>query len=277
MNISNWLKYAVLKLKNISLSPHLDSELLLSYVLNKRRSWILSYSFFELTVNQINELKSLIQRRMCSEPISYLIGKKEFWSLSLLVSRYTLIPRPETEILVKNTLYHLKNFRNAKILDLGIGCGAISLALANERMDCDIVGVDCVKESINIARRNAEKFKLKNVYFLHSFWFDRIKCMFHIIVSNPPYIGYHEINKLDREVLFEPFIALISFNNGLGAIYYIIKNSIKYLYSRGWLLIEHSWRQKSVVQKFFYEFNFINVITYQDYSGHDRVTAGQKK
>ncbi|AAO26895.1 HemK [Buchnera aphidicola str. Bp (Baizongia pistaciae)] len=277
MKIKNWLKYASLKLKKTSSSPNLDAEILLSYVLKKCRTWIISNDFIKLTYDNLIDLNVLLQRRMNSEPISYLIHVKEFWSLPFLVSNSTLIPRPDTEILVEKALIYLKNLSNAKVLDLGTGCGSIALALASERLDCKIIGIDCVKESISIASKNAKILKLKNVSFLHSIWFSKVDNMFDMIVSNPPYLSFSEMKNVDKEVLFEPFIALFSSENGLGAIRHIIKYSKKYLYSKAWLLVEHGWKQKDKVQSFFYKYSFININTYRDYCDSDRVTVGQKQ
>ncbi|XBC39888.1 MAG: peptide chain release factor N(5)-glutamine methyltransferase [Buchnera aphidicola (Chaetogeoica yunlongensis)] len=275
MNIQNWLECAKKKLKKISLSPNLDAEILLSYVLNKSRTWIIGYNFSVLTNYHMDKLNYLLGRRISGEPIAYLIKKKEFWSYSFLVTHNTLIPRLDTEILVENALFYLESFKNAKILDLGTGCGCIAISLAIERPDCKITGIDYNFQSINVAKKNAKRFKVKNVRFLYSFWFSKINCVFDMIVCNPPYIGFHEIKDLRKEVLFEPLSALVSSKCGLESIIYIIKFSKKYLCSRGWLLVEHGWKQKNSVQKLFYKYNFINIITYQDYCGNDRITVGQ--
>ncbi|ANF16967.1 hypothetical protein XW81_00815 [Buchnera aphidicola (Schlechtendalia chinensis)] len=278
MNIRTWLHESYLKFKSVRNSSFkLDLNILLSFVLKKKISWSISHDTFELNNNILKRLHSLLMRRICGEPISYLVGKKEFWSLSFIVSKNTLIPRPETETLVENALMRIDNNSHKKILDLGTGCGCIALALASMRLNCDVVGVDRVHESINIAKRNAKILRCKNVVFLHSFWFSKINEKYDIIVSNPPYIGLNEIKDLDNELFFEPFLALISSENGLSSIRYIIKNSKRYLKRMGWLLIEHGWMQRARVQRLFKENNYFNIITYQDYSGNDRVTVGQKR
>ncbi|XBC44524.1 MAG: peptide chain release factor N(5)-glutamine methyltransferase [Buchnera aphidicola (Schlechtendalia peitan)] len=279
MNIESWLHIAYLQLKSINNNNNakLDSEILLSYVFNKDISWLISNSDLELTANILKVLDNLLKRRMYGEPIAYLIKKKEFWSLPFVVSKFTLIPRPDTEILVENTLTRLNNCTYKKILDLGTGCGCIALALASMKLDCCITGVDCVRESIEIAKKNAKILQFNNVIFFHSFWFSFVNDTFDIIVSNPPYISLNEVKNLDNELLFEPLIALISSENGLGAIRHIIKNAKTYLKNMGWLLIEHGWMQKECVQKLFKRYNFFNIGTYQDYSGNNRVTVGQKR
>lgn len=277
MNIKDWLYFATSKLKNISSSPNLDAEIMLSHVLKKNRSWLVCYDSVLLNKYNLKKLKNLLQRRICKEPIAYLINKKEFWSLSLMVSYFTLIPRSDTEILVETALFYLSNFKSSLVLDLGTGCGAIALALASMRLDCFFLGVDCSYESVMLAKKNAFHLGFKNVAFFHSIWFSKINCYFHMIVSNPPYVSLNEIQFLDKEVLFEPYIALISEDNGFSAIHYIIKNSIKYLLSGGWLVIEHGSTQKLIVQNLFYKYNYVNIKTYLDFSGLDRVTVGRKK
>ncbi|QCI23199.1 peptide chain release factor N(5)-glutamine methyltransferase [Buchnera aphidicola] len=278
MNIEYWLNIAYIKLQSIgNISARLDSEVLLSYVLNKDISWLMCYGCYKLNSKDLKLANSLLMRRMCGEPIAYLVGKKEFWSLSLLVSNATLIPRSDTEILVEQTLMRVEKDSKKKILDLGTGCGCVALALASERETCCIIGVDCMQESLKIAKRNAKVLHLNNVIFFHSFWFSSVNEIFDVIVSNPPYVSLNEITSLDKSLSFEPLIALISTNNGLGSIKYIIKHSKKYLNDMGWLLIEHGWTQKISVQKLFKKYHFFNVMTYKDYSRNDRITVGQKK
>ncbi|XBC38334.1 MAG: peptide chain release factor N(5)-glutamine methyltransferase [Buchnera aphidicola (Floraphis choui)] len=277
MNIESWLNLAILQLNNLdNINSRLDAEVLLSHILNRSISWIICNNSYIISDNDLKQLNNLIKRRLNSEPIAYLIGKKEFWSLSLIVSRSTLIPRPDTEILVEQALMRLENTNFKTVLDLGTGCGCIALALASMKSNCYVIGIDCIQESINIARKNAENLHLDNITFFNSFWFSSVNRKFDIIVSNPPYISLKEIDILEKELLFEPMIALISTSSGLGSINYIIKRSKKYLNNKGWLLIEHSWMQKVRVQKLFKKYGFINIITYPDYSGHDRITVGQK-
>lgn len=277
MNIKNWLYFASLQLKKVSSSPHLDAEIILSYCLNKTHSWIICRDNLVLSKYNLYQLKQLLKRRMCSEPIAYLINKKEFWSLSLMVSNFTLIPRPETEVLVEKALFYLIDRKQSLILDLGTGCGSIALAIASMRSDCFVLGVDYSYESIKLAKKNADNLGLANVDFFYSNWFSNINYCFEMIVSNPPYISISEIQFLSKEVLFEPILALISSNNGLGALCYIIKTAKKYLYSGGWLLVEHSSTQKVIVQNLFGKYNYINIQTYLDIFGKYRITSGQKQ
>ncbi|QCI27130.1 peptide chain release factor N(5)-glutamine methyltransferase [Buchnera aphidicola] len=274
MKIYSLIDYAVKILYNYD-TPRLDAELLLSYVIKKTRTWINIFNNFELTNKQVVLFKKLLFRRLNGEPIAYIINKKEFWSLSFFVSKYTLIPRPETEILV----YHALNLLNKKdfILDLGTGCGAISLSIAFEMLTCKVFGIDNNHQAIKIAKKNAKKLNIKNAYFFYSNWFSCIKEKFNLIVSNPPYLCKNEKFYISQELFFEPYNSLFAKKNGISEIEYIIHHSQKYLFVYGWLLIEHGWNQKNIVQKIFKKNNFYNIRSYKDYLGYNRITLGQKK
>ncbi|XBC40898.1 MAG: peptide chain release factor N(5)-glutamine methyltransferase [Buchnera aphidicola (Nurudea yanoniella)] len=277
MNIESWLNMALLKLKHSGCqSPRLDSEVLANFVLKKNVSWLIGNNFYKIMSCDLKRLNSILKRRLNGEPVAYLVHKKEFWSLPFFVSKSTLIPRADTEILVEQALERLDDFLCKDILDLGTGCGCIALALASIKPYCKIIGIDRSQKSIYIAKKNAKILKLKNANFFCSNWFSSVYKKFDIIISNPPYIGLNEINYLSKELLFEPLTALISTENGLSSIRYIIENSKRYLKHAGWLLIEHSWMQKVRVQKLFKKNGFVNIMTYRDYSGNDRVTVGQK-
>lgn len=275
MNILNWLKKSIKKLSHVE-NPRYESEFFLSYVSRHNRTFIMTSSNVKLNKKQYRYLNYLVYRRSLGEPIAYIIGEKEFWSLSLRVSYDTLIPRPDTEILVEQALCIIQKKLNASILDLGTGCGAIALALASAYSNCNIIGIDKSKKAIEIAQINASKLNIKNVSFFFSDWFSHINKKFDIIVSNPPYVSKKEIKLLAQDVFFEPFDALLSDNDGLSDIEIIIKKAKNYLFIEGWLLIEHGWQQKKKVQYLFKKYNFFEIKSYQDYGGNDRVTIGKK-
>ncbi|CAL4042389.1 Release factor glutamine methyltransferase [Buchnera aphidicola (Takecallis arundicolens)] len=273
MQINFWIEYGI-RLLSYSKTPRLDTELFISYVLRKSRTWITIFDNFILNSDQIFLLKKLLYRRLCGEPVAYIICKKEFWSLSLLVSKDTLIPRSETEILVYHSLGRLK--QGDYVLDLGTGCGAIALSIALENPNCTIFGIDCINNAIQISKKNADNFNIKNVKFFYSNWFSCLNRKFNLIVSNPPYLSYNEKSSLSRELFFEPDIALFSKQHGISEIKYIINHSKKYLFFNGWLLIEHGYKQSKIVYQLFKKNNFYNIKTYQDYLGYPRITVGQK-
>ncbi|WP_343192302.1 peptide chain release factor N(5)-glutamine methyltransferase [Buchnera aphidicola] len=275
MSIIDWLNYAYCRLSYIGYLK-IDAELILKFVLKRSKIWLIINHKLKLNILQLNQLNQLLNRRISGEPIAYLLRKKEFWSLSLCISKFVLIPRTDTEILVEQSLKRITHV-NFKILDLGTGSGAIALAIAKTRPDCHILGIDCLKESVELATFNAKKLNLNNINFIRSNWFSELNNKkFNIIVSNPPYIGLQEISLLDKDIFFEPFISLVSGNDGLADIQFIVKNANKYLYSQGYLLIEHSYRQKNVVQNIFKSHGFLGVKSYKDYSGNDRITLGKK-
>lgn len=274
MKIKKWLEESIQKLSCVDY-PKYEAEFLLSYVSKCTRSFIISSDDINLTQKQYQYLNDLIDRRSLGEPIAYIIEEKEFWSLSLCVSYDTLIPRPDTEILVEQVLNKIKK-SDALILDLGVGCGAISLALASVCADWNIIGVDKSEKALAIAEINKMKLNFKNVSFFLSDWFSNVNQKFNIIVSNPPYISENEIRFFKKDIFFEPFEALISRNNGLLDIENIIKKAQHYLFCGGWLLIEHGWKQKLQVQYLFKKYNFFEIQTYLDYGGNDRVTVGKK-
>ncbi|CAL4319636.1 peptide chain release factor N(5)-glutamine methyltransferase [Buchnera aphidicola] len=273
MKISTWLKYSKKILSHLE-NPLLDSEVLLSHVIKKTRTWINIFDDYILNIYEIFLLKKLLIRRFYREPIAYIIKKKEFWSLSLIVTKDTLIPRPETEILVEQSLLRILKYDN--VLDLGTGCGAVSLSIAFEERSCNVFGIDYNRKSIHIARKNAKNLNLKNVCFFFSNWFSTIQNKFNIIVSNPPYISIDEIYYLKRDVKFEPYFSLISKNFGMSSFEHIISHAPNYLLYGGWLLLEHSPWQKFKIMKLLKKNGFFNITTYKDYIGYDRVTVGQK-
>ncbi|CAL4320456.1 Release factor glutamine methyltransferase [Buchnera aphidicola (Protaphis terricola)] len=275
MKIYQWLKKSIKILSYLD-NPRYEAEILLSHVLKCTRSWIIAFDETEINELSQKKLNNFVYRRSIGEPMAYILGKKDFWSLSLSISKDTLIPRPDTEILVEKVLSKI-NKNKKYILDLGTGCGAIGLALASISPNFRIIAVDNSNKAIKIAKLNAFKLNLNNITFHYSNWFSNINKKFHIIVSNPPYISLKEIKLLKKNIFFEPLNALISKKNGLKDIELIIKQAKNFLFNQGWLFIEHGWKQKLKVQFLFKKYSFFNIKSYKDYSGNDRVTIGQKK
>ncbi|BCQ39557.1 hypothetical protein ERHA54_21600 [Erwinia rhapontici] len=185
MQIRVWLRNAVAQLPD-SDSPKRDAEILLGKVLGKSRAWLIAFDDATLDDAQLAQLDALLVRRAAGEPVAYLTGEREFWSLSLTVSPDTLIPRPDSEVLVEQALARLPA-EPCKVLDLGTGTGAIALALASERPDCQVTGVDRIAAAVALAQHNASKLALANTGFLQSHWFSALEGQqFALIVSNPP-------------------------------------------------------------------------------------------
>ncbi|MFS2223805.1 peptide chain release factor N(5)-glutamine methyltransferase [Pantoea sp. B65] len=274
MDIRSWLKAATATLCGGD-SPKRDAEILLGFVTGKSRSWLIAFDETLLTASQLAQLDALIARRARGEPVAHLTGEREFWSLPLTVSAATLIPRPDTEILVEQALARLPS-SPARILDLGTGSGAVALALASERPDCQVVGVDRIAEAVALAQHNADKLQIGNVHFVLSDWFSALeKQFFDLIVSNPPYIDAADRHLLQGDVRFEPLSALVADDQGLADIKRITAAARQFLLPAGGLLFEHGWQQAGAVREILRYHNFLQVETCQDYGGNDRVTGGK--
>jgi len=274
VQIRVWLRAAIARLSS-SESPKRDAEILLAWVSGKSRAWLIAFDDAQLDDSQLAALESLLARRAAGEPVAYLIGEREFWSLPLSVSPDTLIPRPDSEVLVEQALSRLPADPCA-ILDLGTGTGAIALALASERADCQVTGVDRIAAAVALATHNGAKLNLPNARFLQSDWFSALNAQrFQLIVSNPPYIDAADHHLSQGDVRFEPASALVASDHGLADIKTIASSAAKYLADNGWLLLEHGWQQGEAVRQILRENSFCQVETCQDYGGNDRVTLGQ--
>jgi release factor glutamine methyltransferase len=193
----------------------------------------------------------------------------------LAINEDTLIPRPETELLVETALQMIPENAAINILDLGTGSGAIAIAIASERPDCKIVATDINNNALTMARKNAETHQIENIQFYLSNWYQNIPSQsFDLIVSNPPYIRQDDEHLSQGDVRFEPELALVAGVDGMQAINMILKNAQRYLASEACLLIEHGYDQRSLVQKAFLKHDFERIKTFQDLSGQDRITLG---
>lgn len=269
------LKQANQALFPISDTPLLDAEILLAHVLQVSRSYLFAFSERELTLAEKNLFQTYIEQRKSNIPIAYIVGHKEFWSLDLIVTRDTLIPRPETELLVECVLQQISG-PNKVIADLGTGSGAIALALASEQPSWEIHATDVSLEALKIAKQNADRLKLANVIFHHGNWFDALPVgkKFDMIVSNPPYISADDPHLRCNNLKYEPQSALISNENGLADIRHIIKEAKQYLQPEGKLLLEHGFSQAVEIRKIFEKMGYSDINTYQDIAELDRVTGG---
>lgn len=274
MDYQCWLKAAVARLTQ-SESARRDAEILLGFVTGRARTFLRAFGETLLTPQQQEQLERLLARRERGEPVAYLIGEREFWSLPLSVSPATLIPRPDTECLVELALERLPS-SSCHILDLGTGTGAIALALASERPDCKVTGVDLQPEAVALAQHNAQKLKIGNAQFLQGSWFAPLAGQtFALIASNPPYIDAADPHLGQGDVRFEPSSALVAQQHGLADLSAIVQQAPHYLESQGWLLLEHGWQQGESVRTLLQVAGFISIATRRDYGDNDRVTFGQ--
>ncbi|MGQ0286766.1 peptide chain release factor N(5)-glutamine methyltransferase [Pasteurellaceae bacterium 22721_9_1] len=291
MNYQQWLAHAKqFLLENLKNDPYLnaklDATLLLQFVTKKSQSQIMAFAETVLEEKTLQNLTALLQRRSQGEPMAYILGETEFWSLNLKVSPDTLIPRPDTEILVEQALGVIKLRQNSphfdgeiKLLDLGTGTGAIALAIAAEMkkcgVKCKIFGVDLIAGAVELAKQNAQRNQLDEVTFLQSSWFENVKGKFDVIVSNPPYIAPQDSHLQQGDVRFEPLSALIADEQGYADLRHIIAQAPNYLKPEGWLLLEHGWQQGEKVRSFFSQNLWEKVATAKDYGDNERVTLAK--
>ena len=257
-------------------SAALDADCLLCAVLSCTRTYLRTWPEQELTPEQVEQAEQLAARREQGEPVAYILGVREFWSLPLQVSPATLIPRPDTEALVEWAVTLLSDKgQGQKALDLGTGTGAIALALKSEMPALSMWALEREPAALDLARRNAARLGFQ-VNFLASNWFAALnERNFQLIVSNPPYIDAADPHLSQGDVRFEPHTALVAEEDGLADIRQIIEQAPDYLAPGGWLLLEHGWQQAEAVRELLLARGFHAVITRQDLGGQERVSGGQ--
>jgi release factor glutamine methyltransferase len=264
------------QLQPFSPSPAVDASVLLSHVLGCSQSHLIAWPDKELTRQQLLDFNKLLQQRINGEPVAYLTGKKEFWSLSLKVTHAVLIPRPETETLVEFVLENFSAATRLKIADLGTGSGAIACALAVERPQWSILATDVSAAALDVARLNASAHNLQNIHFAHGAWFNALTDDdYDLIISNPPYIAADDIHLAEGDVRFEPSAALTSGADGMDAITQLTRQSGDYLADDGWLVVEHGYDQQQLVHDSFSNAGFTEITQRADLAGLPRITAGK--
>jgi len=261
-------------------TAQLDAEVLLAHVLDKQRSYLRAYPEIKPETEAAQAYALLLARRAAGEPVAHLTGQREFWSLNLHVTTDTLVPRPDTELLVETALQLLPTIKSdaIKLADLGTGSGAIALAIASEYPQCEITATDLSTAALAVAKHNATQLRLSNVRFIHSNWYSAFNNdeLFDIIVSNPPYIPSDDPHMQTAELKCEPQFALSSGEDGLDALRCIVQQASNFLSQNGWLLVEHGYDQAQAVRQLFSQHGFQNIKTKQDIGGNDRVCLGCK-
>ena len=262
------------ELAGLSETPELDLQLLLCHVLDCSSAWLVTWPERIPEAAQQAHFDALLERRIAGEPIAYLLGTQGFWSLDLQVSNATLIPRPETEMLVEMAL-KLNLPSRVQALDLGTGSGAIALALASERPEWHFTAVDSQASALTIAEHNRSRYGLQNVEFCCGDWYAPVAAKrFELIVSNPPYIDPLDDHLQRGDVRYEPRSALVSSGAGLDDLRHIVGRAPAFLARSGWLLTEHGFDQAAEVRELFAQAGFQHIASHCDLNGVERITLG---
>ena len=263
----------------LALEPNvaaLEASVLLSHVLNQSRTYLLAHPHVEVDDASMTSFAALLRRRLQGEPIAYILGRREFYSLEFKVTPAVLIPRPETELLVELALSRIPVARAFRVLDLGTGSGAIALSIAKLRPLAQVTAVDCAPAALAVAQHNALQLGCKNIAIFQSDWFAALDALapFDLILSNPPYIGATDPHLNQGDVQWEPRLALASGVDGLDAIRYIALQAGHYLRPDGCLLFEHGYDQGEVSKKILQSCGWREILSHKDLEGRARVASG---
>ncbi|GAA4350498.1 peptide chain release factor N(5)-glutamine methyltransferase [Kangiella taiwanensis] len=268
------LNWAVSELSLVD-TAKLDAEVILAHALGQNRTWLKTWPDNTLSDDDLEHYQELVKRRSDGEPVAYITGKQDFWTLSLKVTTDTLIPRPETEHLVEFALSKIPQNDACLVADLGTGTGAIALSIASERPKATVWAMDISQGALAVAEHNRRQYALGNVTCHQSSWLDNWNGdSFDVIVSNPPYVEQHDPH-LDS-LKYEPITALVAEDKGLSDIKIIARQAAQHLKPSGWLMFEHGFEQGPAVRNILTEQGFVEVGTEQDYAGLDRMTFGRK-
>lgn len=253
-----------------------EARLLLAHALGRPPAWLYAHADENADPESIQRFDALVAARAAGQPVAYLIGRRGFWKLDLAVTPDTLIPRPETELLVELALARLPPATSLRVADLGTGSGAIALAVASERALAQVVATDASTSALAVARSNARANALGNVEFREGSWLKPLAGeRFDLIASNPPYIAKGDPHLASLQ--HEPDLALTSGADGLEAIREIVAAAPSHLQPGGWLLLEHGWDQGNAVRTLMRSADFTEVSTARDLEDRDRVTLGRTR
>jgi release factor glutamine methyltransferase len=265
----------VLALQLDASTARLEVQMLLQRVLAVGRAYLFAHPERVLSETEEAAYQALLQRRLAGEPMAYILGEREFFGLNLGVTHATLIPRPDTELLVELALERITQ-NGMRVLDMGTGSGAIALALAHQRPDAEVWACDASPAALEVARTNAQRLGLARVNFIESNWFSALSGQrFHVIASNPPYIAAADHHLSQGDVRFEPMSALASGADGLDDIRRIVSQAGEHLEKDGWLLLEHGYDQAAQVRELLHAAGFTAVFSAKDLAGIERCSGGQ--
>lgn len=252
----------------------LDAQLMMLHALGKSdadRSWLFAHDQNLLDGKALNDFRAFCERRATGEPLAYITGFKDFFGLRFGVDQRVLVPRPDTEILVQWALDVLHGINNPEVLDLGTGSGAVAIAIAHQ-LKCAVIGTDVNAEALAVATDNAARMKA-DIRCLQSNWFAEVSGLFHLIVSNPPYIADADPHLTD--LAYEPISALTAGADGLNDLRQIVQHAPKHLHAGGWLILEHGYDQAAKVRVLLLQRGFKQVQSRVDLANIERCSAGQ--
>lgn len=256
----------------------IEAQMLLQHVLKVPRAYLLAHPEQILDEAHSAAYGALLLRRLQGEPVAYILGEREFFGLNLKVTPATLIPRPETELLVELALARIPARGGFRVLDLGTGSGAIALAIAHARPDIEVVAVDASEAALQVGRENAERLNIRNASFLLSDWFSALNGQrYDLIVSNPPYVAAGDIHLTRDDARFEPLSALAAGTDGLDDIRRIVVRARDFLARRAWLLLEHGYDQAAAVRTLLDRHGYADVFSARDIAGIERVSGGASR
>lgn len=268
---------AIRTLRDISETARLDAELLIAHVLDIPRTRFITQPDTPIDAQQLDKVQATLAQRKQGVPVAYLIGSQHFWDVELAVTKDTLIPRPETEMLVETALTLFDAEQPVQLADLGTGSGAIAIAIAKARPRWQVLATDRYAPTLAIAQHNAANYQLDNIRFLQSNWFDQLppEQRLDMIISNPPYVPEQDPHLQQGDVRFEPPHALRSGEDGLNDIRHLISTSRDYLKADGWLLLEHGYDQGAAVNALFAQAGYQIFQQQRDLGGHMRISYGK--
>lgn len=266
----------VARLARVADDPRHEAEILLEAAIGRPRSYLIAHPEEQvLDCEATDRYEAGVTRRAHGEPIAYILGEKEFWSLPLRVGPAVLVPRPETELVVERSLAHLPAGCDGAVLDLAAGSGAIALAIASERPAARVVGTDVSPAAVELAVANAARLGLANARFLAGSWYGPVRGeAFDLIASNPPYIAAGDARVEPAVRRYEPHDALFSGPSGLEALRVVVSGAPGHLKAGGWLVVEHGDTQGPPVRDLFAKAGFARVATHLDLAGRERCTEG---
>ena len=255
-------------------TPRLDAEVLLAAVLGTDRSRLYAHPEMAAPQGSSADFLRLLDNRRNGFPVAYLTGEKEFRSITFRLNRHTLIPRPETELVVEAALEQIPDQYGVEVLDLGTGSGAIAVAVASERPDCAVTAVDLSADALAVARENAVANHVANISFEQSDWFGSLyNRRFDAIICNPPYVEYPDTGLPPEEIRYEPRLALDGGHDGTACIRIVIASGLRHINPGGFIIIEHAHNQGGFVREQFRTNHYRNITTSLDHAGHERYTS----